>query len=403
MPGWLFNLNDIKFVELYAENGIYGTRFPKPNNPYWDDAHGKTIADYTLIKEGDLVFFFRERNIYGIGLVKSFPTSRGRQVVFCNFPNAIQPGASPGGRADCLWSEQFNEGLWSERERLGSDIRFVVLFEPCPAFFKAGLDMDFVLQSDVKNVANQIRAFEDRSFIRLEDEETRLLVELFTRRRSDSASIFNFRRSSHEEVSRLVAENETYVFNPDPLISRFADRGLLRRESIMQVAFSYGIAYQKEPFSGIFRDWGFIANQFPVSPFKPTKYRDFADIFGYTRKKLNGRLPDAIDSFNIVELKTGKLVGQTENSFAVACGYIEQTMKYVDWVANYRAGGDYTLIKAYLVSGGFSEKIVDYAKKNRIRDFVIPRRPYAAMRWENLSLIQYSFDDDGFHLVKALG
>ncbi len=407
MPGWLINLagspkDELKFVRLYAENGVYGTRFRKITDMPWGESQERTISDYALIEEGDLVFFFRDRNIYGIGLVISFDTPKGKQVVFDNYPQAILPDASSYRSEDYLWKEQFDEELWSEQERKDYEIRFVFFFDPCPAFFKDGLDMDFVLQSDVKNVANQIRAFEDRSFIRLEDEETSLLVELFTRRRSESRSNFNFRGSEHEKVSRIVTNNASYGFNPDPLISRFAERGLLRRESIMQVAFAYGIAHQIEPFSRIFDNWDFSANQFPVSPFKPTKYRDFADIFGYTRKQLNGRLPDVVDSFNIVELKREKLVGQTESSFTEACGYIDQTMKYVDWVANYRAGGDYMLIKAFLVSGGFSDRIIEYAKKNRIRDFVIPRRPYEAMRWEALSLIQYSLGEDGFRLIEVL-
>ena len=408
MPGWLINLagskkDELKFVRLYSENGVYGTRFRKTIDSAWRESQEKTIADYTLVEEGDLVFFFRERNIYGIGLVKGFDTPRGRQVVFNIFPQAVIPDSPSYRSEDYLWKEQFDEKLWSEQERMGYELRFVFFFDPCPVFFKDGLDMDFVLQSDAKNVANQIRAFEDRSFIRLEDEEARLLVELFTRRRSRSQGIFDFQGSAHEGISRIVTDSAAYDFNPDTLISRFAERGLLRRESMMQIAFAYGIAHQNEPFSGVFGNWDFIANQFPVSPFKPTKYRDFADIFGYTCKKLNGRLPDAISGFYVVELKRNRLVGQTENTFTEACRYIDQTMKYVDWVANYRAGGDYMLIKAFLVSGGFSDRIIEYAKKNRIRDFVIPRRPYEAMRWEGLSLIQYSFDEDGFHLIEALG
>jgi len=408
MPGWLINLagvrnDELRFVRLYAENGVYGTRFRKTGDGSWNEPQRMTIADYALIEEGDLVFFFRERNIYGIGIIKSFDTPEGNQVVFNNYPEAIVSDGSNFSTEDYLWAEQFERDLWSEEERNEFGIPFVFFFDPCPAFFESGLDMDFVLQSDAKNVANQIRAFEDRSFIRLEDEESHLLVELFTRRRGESRNIFNFRGSVHEEVSRQVRDNGVYVFNPGTLISAFVESHILSSESIMQIAFAYGIRHKEENFSRVFGDWDFIANQFPVSPFKPTKYRDFTDIFGYIRGKLNGRLPDAINGFNIVELKKKRLVGQTENSFAEACRFIEQTMKYVDWVANYRAGGDYTLIKAYLVSGGFSDRIVDYAKKNRIRDFVIPRRPYEAMRWEALSLIQYSYDDDGFHLTEALG
>ena len=95
MAGWLINLagsreDQLKFVKLYAENGVYGTRFRKTEDGTWSGSQERTIADYDLIEEGDLVFFFRERNIYGIGIVISFDTPMGKQVVFNNYHSIIR-------------------------------------------------------------------------------------------------------------------------------------------------------------------------------------------------------------------------------------------------------------------------------------------------------------------------
>ncbi|HUU56872.1 MAG TPA: hypothetical protein VMW93_05985, partial [bacterium] len=139
--------------------------------------------------------------------------------------------------------------------------------------------------------------------------------------------------------------------------------------------------------------WYYICNQVKVSPLKPVSYMDKADVFGLSYKSLNKqRLPSAIDGFLIVELKKDsfkKAKPGTQKAEEVKSAF-SQTMKYVDWVANFRAGGDYSLISAALITGGFPAELIPYVRTHGKRDYIIPRRPYEAKHWANLKLIEYS-------------
>lgn len=404
MPGWVIDLSDEKFLELYVQSGVYGTRFKKPEGNSWNNPQEKTIADYALIEEGDLVFFFLKRKIYGIGKVVGLNTKRGRQAVFFNYPDSILPENFPTGREDCLWPEQFDNNYWSSEDRAGSDIRFVIFFKPCPTFFKSGLDMDFVLQSDSKGVINQLRAFERRSFIKMDDEETGLLVELFTRVSNTTPEIYGYSEATSETVSTRVEDSDIFDFDPRKLIMRSVTHKGFAREAIMQIAFAYGLRYRNTDITNAFGTWDYICNQVSASPFKPISAMEFIDIFGYSYKSLNSNLPRAIKKFFIIELKRGNLTeGRSLARFEKDSGYVAQALKYVDWVANYRAGGDYNLIKAFLVASGFSRRIIDFAREARTRNYVLPRRPFKSDRWDGLSLVEYSVEEGRLVFNEVLG
>jgi hypothetical protein len=404
MAGWIIDLSDEKYLELYVQNGVYGTRFKKPDEGVWNNPQEKTIADYALIEEEDLVFFFLKRKIYGIGKIVGFDTKRGRQAVFFNYPDSILPENFPAGARDCLWPEQFDSGYWSSEDRARSDIRFVIFFKPCPSFFKSGLDMDFVLQSDSKGVINQIRAFERRSFIKMDDEETGLLVELFTRVSNTPPEIYSYSEDTFESVSMRLKDSRVFDFDPRKLIMRSITDNGFAREAIMQIAFAYGLRYRDRDITNAFGTWDYICNQVSASPFKPISAMEFIDIFGYSYKTLNSNLPRAIKKFFIIELKRGNLTeGRSLGRFEKDSGYVAQALKYVDWVANYRAGGDYNLIKAFLVARGFSRRIIDFAREARTRNYVLPRRPFRSDRWDGLSLVEYTVDEGRLVFKEALG
>jgi hypothetical protein len=68
---------------------------------------------------------------------------------------------------------------------------------------------------------------------------------------------------------------------------------------------------------------------------------------------------------------------------------INQMLKYVDWLAHTRAGGDYSMVDAYLVASGYTPEVIDYACDAGVRDYITPYRPYQKQQWSQLTLVRY--------------
>lgn len=235
------------------------------------------------------------------------------------------------------------------------------------------------------------------------EDETQLLIELFTRQRADAAGFYDYNETLFRTALQRLESSDDFVFNPTPLIERFSADGVFDTEAIMQIAFAHGLRSHARNFVNSLGHWDYICNQVSASPFKPIRAMEFIDIFGYSFASLDSRLPRALNNYFIIELKRGNLTeGRTEARFQQDTSYIAQSLKYVDWVANYRAGGNYNLIKAFLIGSGFSNRIIEFAKEHRIRNFVIPRRPFRSERWEGLSLMQYTVDSGEVTLEAVL-
>jgi hypothetical protein len=391
MAGWLISINDLKFVELYAENGVYGYRFPRKDD--WRQEQWNTIADFALFEDGDLIFFFCKRNIYGIGKVINSNNMEMGSPVLINYKDSLLPSETLKSSEACFWDEQFREGLWAKKDRGKFDIRLIVLFKPCPAFYKNGLDMDFVLQGDAGGIARQIRTFQGVGFIRLEKGDIDLLIELFTRNFNQESPLFGFNDANQKRIINSASGKESAFFNPRILFVKYTDGTLFKREGLLQIAVANGLARNIKNFVSVLGGWDYVCNQVKVSPLKPVSYMDKADVFGLSYKSLNKtRLPSALDRFLILELKKDSFKNAKQGTLKAEeiKNAFSQTMKYVDWVANYRAGGDYSLISASLITGGFPAELITYVGTHGKRDYIIPRRPYEAKHWANLKLIEYS-------------
>ena len=87
MAGYLFSLNSIQSLIESINLGVYSTLISSPNNNIWRIQHEGTFADYCSMKEGDNVYFFFERKIYGIGKLINL----NGNCKFLNYPNANVP------------------------------------------------------------------------------------------------------------------------------------------------------------------------------------------------------------------------------------------------------------------------------------------------------------------------
>ena len=368
MPGYLINLgSEGGTLDLYVESGIYGTRIGRTG---WYPSTLYTLADYLTMRPGDLVFFFQRRMIYGIGSVVGLENEGAPGPVYCNFPGADIP--TVGTAPPYLWDGDNDPS-----------IRWRVFFRPSPSFFRNGVDMDEVLQADSAGIARNLRVFWNRSFIKMEDDEMNLVATAILRRNNDPESPV-FPDSSaelHAELSQR-ANLTDYVPDSDRLVAEGRQGDRIRSEPALQAWLADALTHGRQSATQIFGEWSYVANLYPASPLKPRDYMDEIDLFGYTLAYPEHPVSPYVMKFKIIEVKKDD---QTVGSANV----VDQVMKYVDWISNTRAGGDYALVDAYVVASGYSPEIIEYARLARTRTYVMPRRPYETKTWARLTLVRY--------------
>jgi hypothetical protein len=395
MPGYIFNLDSEEAVEQCATNGAYGTRITRDaRNPL---AQLATLADYLTMREGSLVFFFQDRMIYGVGRVVRIQPKGPTMASLCNFPESDSLATRAPSPSRQLAAD---EGVG------GKDVRWVVFFEPFPRFMKHGLDMDEALTADKYGAMRQLRVFWKRSFMEVEDDEAQLLADLLfqknrvplmaakrDRRGGAPKQFFGDSRiaASHSAAAKKASSGE-YAFDPARIVKRYVkEDGSISQEAAIQAWLVYHLTEGTPWVKKVFGRFDVVINQVAASPFKPPDWMDKIDVFGYSRRTFVEHLPPTVTNYKIIELKrhTNKEVAEEGTN------PIDQTMKYVDWVANTRAGGDYSLVKAFLITRGFESDDISYAAKVAKREYVVPRRPFTPDEWQRLTLVSYKAGADG--------
>ena len=159
MAGYIFLIGNerIGAIDRCIETGIYSTEITNPKG-YWNIPGEATFADYVSMKEGDNIYFFKDRKIYGVGSLKN----TGLDCKFKNYPEASIPHYFDYDtvKKDML----YDIGPGSE------SLRWLCTFEPSPAFFRDGVDMDDALTSAPEHF-RMLRAMQQVSFIKLDDQE----------------------------------------------------------------------------------------------------------------------------------------------------------------------------------------------------------------------------------------
>ena len=157
MAGFLFSLDSEESLIDSINKGIYSTRLSAPNN-VWRIHHEGTFADYCSMREGDNVYFFIDRKIYGIGTL----TNINGDCKFLNYPNANLPTVQN--------YDEIQDQLLLDIGIHSMNMRFICTFIPYPVFFRNGIDMDEILSSS-PNSFKILRAFWKLSFIKFSDED----------------------------------------------------------------------------------------------------------------------------------------------------------------------------------------------------------------------------------------
>lgn len=87
MAGYIFVFDNINSLKKSINDGVYSTIIKLPSNPHWGTHHEGTFGDYITMKEGDNLYFFSKRKIYGIGQLVNI----GHDCKYLNFPGADLP------------------------------------------------------------------------------------------------------------------------------------------------------------------------------------------------------------------------------------------------------------------------------------------------------------------------
>lgn len=379
MAGYLFSLDSLESLDLYVKNGVYSTKLPTPSNS-WGRPQEGTFADYVTMKEGDNVYFFIQRKIYGIGeLVNVQDDCR-----YCNFPDASHPRPMD-------YSVVENQLLWDEGE-FSKDQRWLCLFKPSPYFFCNGIDMDDVLSSNPA-AFKMLRVFARLSFIKFDEDENQAFRDVILKfnqgslqKRVEGEDVFasNYAQTHATISKKLSAAN--YTLDVAPILSSCAKRDRLRHEMAIEAGLLTQLSQNDNATKTVFGNWDYLSHQVIASPFKPIDYMDKMDIFGYSY--VIGFSPTK-SKFLVIEIK--KDAGSEDD--------IEQLLKYVDWVKDEYCFGDYSMINAFLVAYAFDQSVIDHNKSVSLRKYTIGRRPAKSLEWSNLKLVRYRFNPQQQKLI----
>ncbi|MBR6125405.1 hypothetical protein IKQ19_17740 [Candidatus Saccharibacteria bacterium] len=384
MAGYIFSVAKEAWNNVIAENITYGHFSPYcPEIKEFND-DGKrptdrqksainkiltaTFGDLVTMKEGDNIYFLSDRKIYGVGVTKKIGSD-------CKYDNYI-------GASAITPDYEFDVSSATVLTTPSSRARWVCFFEPAKHFFKKGVDMDDVLQFR-SNAFKMLRAFEGLSFIKIDDEENRALREYICLKNEFAYSnikshSFEFDNSKHKSlISMNLSPHKMNIINA---MRRNDFSTTIYSEMFVESILLQHLSEQQEIPLG---KWDYVSHQIIASPFKPLKYIDKIDIFGYRFSGHYNGSPKLITKYLLVELKKDKI-----NKAA-----LEQTMQYVDWICKEYASGDYSLIEAYVVGRSTVRSINEDKKEICQRAFISSSHPATPQKWNDLHVITYDLSN----------
>lgn len=371
MAGYIINLDSIPSLRMYIYNGIYATKMSPPKDS-WARYHEGTFADYATMKQGDNVYFFIKRKIYGVGKLAVV----GDDCKYLNYPDANKP---QNYRYESI--KPFL--LWDEGPE-STNQRWICLFEPDPFFFKNGIDMDEALSSNPAHF-RMLRVLWKLSFIKVDDEENQSLIDIILRRNQealDNPYEKVFPSSFAEYHNNLLTKLDfNYRFTASDILKSCANGLLLSHEMAIEAALLHQLSIKEPTTIEVFGEWDYLSHQVVASPFKPVDYMDKMDVFGYAYIKGYNQTKSR---FLVVEIKKGTATDED----------VDQLMKYVDFVKDEYSFGEYSMINAFLVAYDFPQGVITHARRVGERKYVIGQKPARSETWSNMKLINYRYNPD---------
>ena len=362
MAGYIFALGNRSPHEIYqscVERGVYST-FLRTISPVPFEG---TLADYATMKEGDTVYFFFQRRIYGMGtLVRVGPDCK-----YANYPCSC--------KLETYDYADISRDLLVDYGEGSPGNRWICTFIPGPAFFAHGVDMDDVL-SYKPDTFKLLRAFWKASFIKLGEEENQSLREIILLRNQENGdNILPHHSGFHEQLAGRLTD--AYLLNLSDLLQSCSDGSRIRHEMAIEAATLHRLASGGDtPFGR----WDYLSHQVPASPFKPIDYMDKIDIFA-CRFLPATRI---ISNYMVIEIK--KDVADMDA--------VTQVCKYVDWVCREYAFGDYSAIEGYVLAHDFTRQAIEEKDIICKRNYTRGTHPIENREWSRVKLVKYAFDGE---------
>lgn len=382
MAGYIFLISSnegLEGVKRCIKEGTYASIVPL-NKASGEDAStvntkskqvvASVLADYCSMKAGDNVYFFSKRKIYGIGKLINIRLD-------CKYNNYLT--------AQILEYKEKLESIDKPLKEMPPEYRWICFFEPEEQFFENGVDMDEILQYK-PSAFKVLRAFQDVTFIKIDDEENRALKECIYLKNRNSKNYLEFSSEEHDRISKYNLEN--YVINPEKvLLKEYNDE--TQEVSLEMLLEAWMVdKINKEGFEG--KSYDYVTHQVIASPFKPLSYIDKMDIFAY---RFLERYPDVekpIEQYLVIELKKSKANEELPL----------QLMRYVDWISKEYASGDYSLIKAIAIAKEYKKGMQKVLDEECTRSYLSNTHPNKTSIWNDLKLYQYYLDESGKFQIK---
>ncbi len=365
MAGYVFaiggNADSVDVIRKCAEKGIYSTYL----NSLSPIPFEGTLADYMSMKPNDNIYFFCKRKYYGIGELITV----GPDCKYCNYPNS-------SAKIDVEYQD-IHDDLLVDFGADSSHYRWICTFKGSPYFFEEGIDTDEILTYK-PNTIKMLRAFWKVSFIKLGDEENESLKEIFLLRRQQETQtrthIFAEKAATHTYIASK--DLSQYIITPEAMLRTCCTGNKTRHEMALEAAVVYDICYNRDQPLGI---WDYVSHQVIASPFKSIDYMDKIDVLAM-RYLAGTKIPF---EYLVAELKRDSAYYDT----------IDQVLKYVDWVCNEYAYGDYEAIEACIIASNYEGDIAEYYRNVAKRYYTLGSHPVRNKRWMELKFLKYSYDD----------
>lgn len=365
MAGFIISVSKKADLKKIISEGIYASQVPKNiNNTRGLIVFYSTLSDYLSMKENDNIYFLKERKIYGVGKI----IKTGNDCILENYPYSTL--RKTNSTKTCIYKPRF---------RSATTFPWICRFIEDDVFFQQGVDMDDVLKYKPDSF-RMLRAFQDRTFIKIDDEENLALKQylyLKNKNKVNTEDQYNFKIENYKIKGEYNIQNHKIKLK-ELIKENINNSGELRLEMLLE-AYMVNLINQNE-FLGL--KWDYVSHQVIASPFKPLSYIDKMDVFAY--KYLDCSLTNRpIEKYLVLELKKGNATNET----------ISQTMKYVDWICEEYASGDYSSIKAAIIAKNYSIK--NEYKEETQRTYIASTHPTIAKKWNDFTCLQYNCSENG--------
>lgn len=369
MAGYIFTIasdQGIEGVEAAVRDGFYASTMPneKLKSSQARNIAVSVLADYLSMRAGDNVYFLSKRKIYGVGVLLDIDG-------YCKYKNYINAN-------DLNPKAHYSEDDEPLIRSLSPACRWICLFEPEVQFFDIGVDMDEVLMYRPQ-AFRVLRSLQNRTFIKIDDEENQALKECIYLKNKNNTGVIGFSKEFHDELR--TKDLSKYIIDSDIFAKNLNDDNSFKLEMMLEAALIKQI--NEVGFEGEFYDY--VTHQVIASPFKPLAYIDKMDIFAYRFLEKFPGSKKPIEKYLVVELKKDKAKKDM----------VLQLMRYVDWISNEYASGDYSKIKAVGIAKSYNPDVQSTVKSECVRSFLCETHPNKTAKWNDITFYEYSVDENG--------